>query len=530
MAAFERDAVGSLAFDRDGAGGFRLWPLFSAAAFRRKLVDALMCGVSQQRRKGGGCGGFRAPARRRREKAAPMPAPAPPSESRRRGRSERLAELLKAEVAEAGEVAVAETRRKVELLEKLQGVVKALQCGGDGEGDRRGAAAEEVRRLAREDPEARETLAMLGAIPPLVGMLDSGDLGLQVASLYALLNLGVGNDMYILLELSAPSPLCSSSVLSDVAAWSLRNKAAIVAAGTVHKMLKLIEAGSTPACVSEAIVANFLGLTALDANKPIIGSSGAIPFLVGTFRGAGVPSNAQARQDALRALFNLSLSPANIPHLVDTGLVADLLAAVGDMEVTERVLSVLCNVVSTGEGRRAVSRSAEAFHILVDVLTWSDSPGCQEQAAYVLMMMAHKAYSDRAAMVEAGVVSALLELTLLGTRLAQKRASRILECLSVDKGKRVAAGLEGGGGGSASGAPAVSAPLCGVGPEGRGPGGGEDDAGMSEEKRAVKRLVQQSLQHNMRRIARRANLPQDFAPSDHFRALTASSTSKSLPF
>uniref|UniRef100_A0A1D1XJ32 U-box domain-containing protein 12 n=1 Tax=Anthurium amnicola TaxID=1678845 RepID=A0A1D1XJ32_9ARAE len=481
MATCDRDAV-----------GFRLWPLFSAAAFRRKLVDALMCGVSHHRRK---------------EMRAP-PAPPPVEPSRRRAGSERLSELLKAEVSESGsEEAEAEGRKKVEALEELMGVVKRLQQpSGDaasGEGVRRREAAEGVRRLAKEDPEARETLAMLGAIPPLVGMLDSDDVGLQAAALYALLNLGVGNDM---------------------------NKAAIVAAGAVHKMVNLMAAGSPLPPVSEAIVANFLGLSALDANKPIIGSSGGIPFLVQAFRdtAAEAASRVQARQDALRALLNLSIAPANVSHLVDAGLVPDLLASVGDMEVTERALSVLSNVVATAEGRRAVSRAREAFQILVDVLNWADSPGCQEKATYVLMVMAHKAYSDRAAMVEAGIVSSLLELTLLGTALAQKRASRILECLRVDKGKQVAKG----GGSGGAGAPAVSAPLYWVGPEGRGAelDDDEDDAGMSEERKAVKRLVQQSLQHNMRRIARRANLPQDFAPSDHFMALAGTSTSKSLPF
>nr|DAD36371.1 TPA_asm: hypothetical protein HUJ06_007012 [Nelumbo nucifera] len=54
----------------------------------------------------------------------------------------------------------------------------------------------DVRRLEKEDTEARATLAMLGAIPPLVGMLDSSDLDFQIASLYALLNLGTGNDTY----------------------------------------------------------------------------------------------------------------------------------------------------------------------------------------------------------------------------------------------------------------------------------------------------------------------------------------------
>ncbi|MQM14697.1 hypothetical protein Taro_047627, partial [Colocasia esculenta] len=81
-----------------------------------------------------------------------------------------LVELLKAERGEAGseESERAETRRKAEALERLQGVVSRLQSGGEGEDDRRRGAAEEVRWLAKEDPEARATLAMLGAIPPLV--------------------------------------------------------------------------------------------------------------------------------------------------------------------------------------------------------------------------------------------------------------------------------------------------------------------------------------------------------------------------
>uniref|UniRef100_A0A1D1XMD6 U-box domain-containing protein 12 n=1 Tax=Anthurium amnicola TaxID=1678845 RepID=A0A1D1XMD6_9ARAE len=482
MAKCSRDTVGSLVLDNaTGGGRLRLRPLFSPTAIRRWVVEALVCGVSQHRREGGG------------GRVGGLGSRAPTGDG---GKKPVLSELLRAEMSDSGSEEEEETSRKVEVFEELEAVVRRLQSD---RGDLRREAAMEVRRLAKVDPSARETLAMLGAIPPLVGMLDSGgDVGLQVESLYALLNLGIGNAM---------------------------NKSAIAAAGVIPKMVKLVGAGSN-APVSEAVAANFLGLSALDANKPAIGASGAIPFLAETFRD---PSRAaQARQDALRALLNLSLAPANAPRLVDAGLVPDLLASVGDMEVTERALSVLSNVVATAEGRRAVSRAREAFQILVDVLNWADSPGCQEKATYVLMVMAHKAYSDRAAMVEAGIVSSLLELTLLGTALAQKRASRILECLRVDKGKQVAKG----GGSGGAGAPAVSAPLYWVGPEGRGAelDDDEDDAGMSEERKAVKRLVQQSLQHNMRRIARRANLPQDFAPSDHFMALAGTSTSKSLPF
>ena len=298
-------------------------------------------------------------------------------------------------------------------------------------------------------------------------------------------------------------------------------------------MLKLIESPNEPltSAVSEAVVANFLGLSALDSNKPIIGSSGAVPFLVRALKNLDKKSSSQAMQDSLRALYNLSILPLNISVILETDLVSFLLSTLGDMEVSERILSILSNVVSTPEGRKAISTVPDAFPILIDVLNWNDSAGCQEKASYILMVMAHKSYGDRHAMIDGGIVSSLLELSLLGSTLAQNRASRILECLRVDKGKQISENY-----GGSIGSAGVSAPICGsssssVDPNICSKGALEEEEDMmSEEKKAVKQLVQQSLQNNMRRIVKRANLPQDFVPSDHFKALTSSSTSKSLPF
>lgn len=127
-------------------------------------------------------------------------------------------------------------------------------------------------------------------------------------------------------------------------------------------------------------------------------------------------------------------------------------------------------------------------------------------------------------MIEAGVASALLELTLLGSTLAQKRASRILECLRVDKGKQVSDNY--GGMSTTISAPQDCTTYCS---SVELKDGMEDDM-MSEEKKAVKQLVQQSLQNNMKRIVKRANLPHEFVPSDHLKTFTSSSTSKSVPF
>ncbi|MBA0774245.1 hypothetical protein Gotri_009466 [Gossypium trilobum] len=515
MAKCHRNDIGSIALDRPSTAtsstgnNFRLWTAFTGAAFRRKIFDAVSCGASSRHRhqlmqevlNDTGSQSQPPPPTTTmksvlKEFNDPKKADKVVKKPNSNGKSEKLADLLNLVETETA----AETKRKVEALEELKRVVKELQVEDK---ERNVQAACRVRSLTKEDSEARMTLAMLGTIPPLVAMLDFQDSDSQIAALYALLNLGIGNDA---------------------------NKAAIVKAGAVHKMLKLLESPNEPnQAVSDAVVANFLGLSALDSNKPIIGSSGAIPFLVKSLKILDTNSRSQARHDALRGLYNLSISPSNISFISEADLIPFLLNALGDMEVSERILSILSNVVSTPEGRKGISIAPEAFPILVDVLNWTDSPGCQEKASYILMVMAHKAYGDRQAMIEAGIVSSLLELTLLGSTLAQKRASRILEVLRVDKGKRVSENF--GGNMNA----AVSAPICGSSSSSSTNLNGKEclveEAGMmSEEKKAVKQLVQQSLQNNMRRIVNRANLPQDFVPSEHFKSLTASTTSKSLPF
>ncbi|KAI9192129.1 hypothetical protein LWI28_018652 [Acer negundo] len=518
--------IRSLVLDRGAGGGggatngghhFRLWTAFSGATFRRKIFDAVSCGGSSRYRNEFPVDDDEVVSVSTTTTTTSAATDSKKQEKPKQQKSEKLSDLLNLADTEfeTTESEAATTKKKEEALEELKRVVRELQVedddevvgGGDGERKskrRRIEAASRVRLLAKENPETRVTLAMLGAIPPLAGMLDFEEIDSQIASLYALLNLGIGNDM---------------------------NKAAIVKAGAVHKMLEIIESPNDPhPSVSEAIVANFLGLSALDSNKSIIGSSGAVPFLVDTLKNSEKKSSAQVRQDALRAIYNLSIFQSNILNILETDLIPFLLKTLGDMEISERILSILSNVVSTPEGRKAISSVPDAFPILIDVLNWTDSPGCQEKVCYVLMVMAHKSYGDRQAMIEAGIASALLELTLLGSTLAQKRASRILDCLRVDKGKQVS-DTYGGNLGTA-----VSAPMCGSSSASTNPNGvssecleDEEDM-MSEEKKAVKQLVQQSLQNNMRRIVKRANLPQDFVPSEHFKSLTISSTSKSLPF
>ncbi|KAM0860726.1 hypothetical protein ACQ4PT_046389 [Festuca glaucescens] len=165
---------------------------------------------------------------------------------------------------------------------------------------------------------------MLGAIPSLVAMLDDSGGGkeLLAAALYALLNLGTGNDA---------------------------NKAAIVQAGVVLKMLRIAEGAS--GALTEALVTKLLCLIALDVNKPIIAASWAALFLVRVFEAAATEL---VRHDALRALLNMSIAAANAPHLLAAGLTPSLLAAVGDTAASDRALAALYNIVAAcPEGRRS---------------------------------------------------------------------------------------------------------------------------------------------------------------------------------
>lgn len=116
--------------------------------------------------------------------------------------SDKLSDLLKlSEFSEKEneEDEEEEVRKKVEALEELKKAVKKLQ--GNSSSSQNGndlinviIGAKEIRKLTKDDSEARTTLALLGAIPPLVALLDSPDLSSQIAALYALLNLGIGND------------------------------------------------------------------------------------------------------------------------------------------------------------------------------------------------------------------------------------------------------------------------------------------------------------------------------------------------
>ncbi|MCO5595067.1 hypothetical protein L7F22_049104 [Adiantum nelumboides] len=378
-----------------------------------------------------------------------------------------------------------EAMKKLRLstLCELQRVVSFLQCGTLEEC---WLAAKEVLSLCKDDPIARVTLGVqLRAIPPLLSLLHSVLPEHQHTALQALLNLAVGNDV---------------------------NKAAIVEAKALQRMVALLQ--SSHAEVQAAAVTLFLSLSALDANKADIGTSGSIPLLVNLLH------EGFTKKDALRALYNLSIHAGNIKSMIEVGCVPLLLHLISDINMADKALATLSNLAGLDVGRYAFGEHKElAYAALIDVMHWMDMPKCQERAVYVLMMIAHHSPVQREAMAAAGVIPALVEVSLLGSVLAQKRATRTLDSF------RRAKAFSGPQQRQCTQAETVCA------------NGSQSMTRALSEKKVVDGLVRQSLHRTLQRITRRANLSKDpisptaMPTSRSFRRLLdRRSSSCSLPF
>jgi hypothetical protein len=80
-----------------------------------------------------------------------------------------------------------------------------------------------------------------------------------------------------------------------------------------------------------------------------------------------------------------------------------------------------------------VMNTGDGVDTLVGILAHDADLKCQERAVGILLAMAHHGYSYRQAMVRKRAIPALLELSLLGSAAAQKRAVRVLELLRDDR-------------------------------------------------------------------------------------------------
>lgn len=67
----------------------------------------------------------------------------------------------------------------------------------------------------------------------------------------------------------------------------------------------------------------------------------------------------------------------NVGYVVDSSLVDYIFQVIGDMKISEKLLTIASNTVAFTERRRAVSKVPKWIQIFVNVLNWRDSPEFQ---------------------------------------------------------------------------------------------------------------------------------------------------------
>ncbi|KAF5474515.1 hypothetical protein F2P56_006408 [Juglans regia] len=355
----------------------------------------------------------------------------------------------------------------------LQRSVKKLHFGSWEEKEK---AAKEIARLVREEGKTRKLMAQLGVIPALVAMVASEVPGRRRAALTALIELANG---------------------------TYTNKALIVEAGILSKLPMNID--TVDELTRREFAELLLSLSSLANTQFPLASSEILPFISSILQSG---SSFETKKSCLGTLFNLSTVLDHAGPLVSCGLLHNLLMLSTTKELSEKALATLGHLVVTLMGKKAMENSPMVPESLIEILTWEDKPKCQELSAYILMILGHQSSALREKMAKSGIVQMLLEVSLLGSPLAQKRAIKLLQWFKDERQANMRPHS-----GPQTGRIAIGSPI--------------NQREAQEGKKMMKSLVKQSLHKNLEMITQRANAAAD---SFKLKTLVISTSSKSLPY
>ncbi|XP_015942987.1 U-box domain-containing protein 7 [Arachis duranensis] len=357
----------------------------------------------------------------------------------------------------------------------LQRTVKKLHFGSCEEKE---VAAKDIGNLAKEDLKVRKLITELGVVPVLVSMVASDVATRRRAALVALIHLADG---------------------------TYTNKAMIVEAGILSKLPNTVDN------VDESTINEFsellLSLSSLANTQFHFPSLDFLPSLRHILESNS--SSLDTKTSCLGALYNFSSVLENAGALVSCGIVPILLELSSRKETSEKALASLGNLLVSMMGKKAIENSCLVPKNFIEILSWEDKPKCQELSVYILMILAHQSSSQREKMAEAGIVPVLLEVVLLGSSLAQKRALKLLQWFKDERQTKMGP---------------HSGPQT---PRFASMGSPVNQREAMEGKKMMKSLVKQSLHRNMEIITHRANAAGD---SSRFKSLVISTSSKSLPY
>lgn len=374
---------------------------------------------------------------------------------------------------EEEDLVVEKTESELDGSMALQKSVKRLHFGSWEEKE---MAAKAIEKLAKEDVKVRKLMAELGVIHMLVSMVDTEVVGRRLAAIKALIELADG---------------------------TFTNKELMLEAGILSKLPKDIDAVDDQ--TRHEFAELLLSLSSISNTPFSLAKTEVLQFLIAILESA---TSIETKETCLGVACNLSAVLENARPLVSNGTVHTLLKLSSFKELSEKALAALGHLVLTLMGKKAMEDSSMVPESLIEILTWENKPKCQELSAYILMILAHQSSTQRDKMSKAGIVPVLLEVSLLGSPLAQKRAMKLLQWFKDERQAKM-----GPHSGPQTARIAIGSPL--------------HPREAQEGKKMMKNLVKQSLHKNMEMITRRANAAGD---SSNLKSLVLSTSSKSLPY
>lgn len=200
-----------------------------------------------------------------------------------------------------------------------------------------------------------------------------------------------------------------------------RNKEMMLAVGVLPLLGKMI---TNSRCIG-AVTALYLNLSCLEEAKAVVGSSEAVPFLIGVLQHE---SDLQCKLDALHAIFNLSNQPTNITHLMSAGILNALLTLMtcsDDHAWTEKCIAVLINLTSNKQAQHQIISAPGLISSLGSVLDTGE-PVEQEQAAACLLVLCNGNEICSQMVLQEGVIPSLVSMSVNGTVRGKQKAQKLL--------------------------------------------------------------------------------------------------------
>ncbi|KAF5741152.1 U-box domain-containing family protein [Tripterygium wilfordii] len=285
---------------------------------------------------------------------------------------------------------------QLDVFDRYQNFLTILNEGEDI--GKKCEVAEQVRLLLKDDEEARTFLGSHGLVEALMVFLkfavrERNMMAQEIAAM-ALFNLAVNND---------------------------RNKEMMLAAG----MIPLLEDMISNTNSHGSATALYLNLSCLEQAKSIIGSSKAVPFLVGILQSE---ADSLCKLDALHALYNLSSHSSNISNLLSAGIISglqSLLALTGDHTWTEKCIAVLIYLALSKPGKEEMVSAPGLISSLAAILDAGESIE-QEQAASCLLILCNGSEKCSQMVLQEGVIPALVSISVNGTTRGRDKAQKLL--------------------------------------------------------------------------------------------------------